>query len=278
MYLHVRKYTVGQNINVAGVLRRHDAHTPDVKWEIYDISFMSVGMMTSSNRNLFRVTWPFVRGIHQSPVNSLTKTNDMELWCFLLSAPEQTIETPEIWGAITLIMTSQQWMIKYVKRTCVFVRLMYRWFLVYLFILPFTFPWHVIAIFNMLFLLFVAGPHAKQLWLTRIKMRWNKICYGPLVRYVKLRVVHAPGMPGTFSPPPTPKGTAIYRYRCRRGNSTQEQLAVPTTAAPGCQRSSYLWQEEEWPRTESNHPGPGVPTTQVARNKGYMLYFLLFSS
>ena len=29
--------------------------------------------------------------------------------------------------------------------------------------------------------------------------------YGPLTRYVKLRVAHAPGMPGTFSPPPTSK-------------------------------------------------------------------------
>ena len=27
--------------------------------------------------------------------------------------------------------------------------------------------------------------------------------HGPLTRYVKLRVAHAPGMPGTFSPPPT---------------------------------------------------------------------------
>ena len=29
---------------------------------------------------------------------------------------------------------------------------------------------------------------------------------GPLTRYVKLRVAHAPGMPGTFSPPPISKG------------------------------------------------------------------------
>ena len=29
--------------------------------------------------------------------------------------------------------------------------------------------------------------------------------HGPLSRYVKLRVVHAPGMPGTFSPLPTLK-------------------------------------------------------------------------
>ena len=27
-------------------------------------------------------------------------------------------------------------------------------------------------------------------------------CNGPLTRYVKLRVAHAPGMPGTFPPPP----------------------------------------------------------------------------
>ena len=26
--------------------------------------------------------------------------------------------------------------------------------------------------------------------------------YGPLTRYAKMRVAHAPGMPGTFSPPP----------------------------------------------------------------------------
>ena len=31
---------------------------------------------------------------------------------------------------------------------------------------------------------------------------------GPLTRYVKLRVAHAPGMPGTFTLPPTSKETA----------------------------------------------------------------------
>ena len=36
--------------------------------------------------------WPFVRGIHRSPVNSLTQSpSDAELWCFLWSAPEWTI-------------------------------------------------------------------------------------------------------------------------------------------------------------------------------------------
>ena len=41
----------------------------------------------------------------------LTKARDMELWCFLWSAPyqmvEQTIDTPVIWDAIMLIMMSQ---------------------------------------------------------------------------------------------------------------------------------------------------------------------------
>ena len=36
---------------------------------------------------------------------------------------------------------------------------------------------------------------------------------GPLNRYVKLRVSHAPGMPGTFSLPPTSKEIASYRSR-----------------------------------------------------------------
>ena len=35
----------------------------------------------------------------------------------------------------------------------------------------------------------------------------------PLTRYPKLRVAHAPGMPGTCSPPPTSKETACKRSR-----------------------------------------------------------------
>ena len=53
--------------------------------------------------------WPFVRGIHRSPVNPPTKASDAELWCFLWSTPEQTIEqtieTPVIWDAMAPIMT-----------------------------------------------------------------------------------------------------------------------------------------------------------------------------
>ena len=37
--------------------------------------------------------------------------------------------------------------------------------------------------------------------------------YWPLTRYVNLRVAHAPGIPGTFSPPPISKETDSYRSR-----------------------------------------------------------------
>ena len=50
--------------------------------------------------------WSFVRGIHRSPVDSPHKGQWHELWCFFRSASEQTVETPVIWDAIELIMTS----------------------------------------------------------------------------------------------------------------------------------------------------------------------------
>ena len=66
--------------------------------------------MTSSNGNIFRVTgslWGESNGHRWIP---LTKASDAELWCFLWPAleqtVEQTIETPVIWDAIALIMTS----------------------------------------------------------------------------------------------------------------------------------------------------------------------------
>ena len=67
-------------------------------------------MMTSSNGNIIHVTDPFVKGIHRHRWVPLTKAIDAELWCFLWSAPEQTAEqtneTPVIWDAIVLIITS----------------------------------------------------------------------------------------------------------------------------------------------------------------------------
>ena len=64
--------------------------------------------MTSSYRphhHIFRVTGPFVGGIHRWI--PLTKASDAELWCFLWSASEQTVEKQSvIWYVITPIITS----------------------------------------------------------------------------------------------------------------------------------------------------------------------------
>ena len=69
--------------------------------------------MTSSNENNFRVTGPLWGESTGHRWIPLTKASDAELWCFLWSAPEQkakqTIETPVIWDAIALVMTSLQW-------------------------------------------------------------------------------------------------------------------------------------------------------------------------
>ena len=41
-----------------------------------------------------------------------------------------------------------------------------------------------------------------------------RLCNGPLDRYVKLRVAHAPGMPGTFSPPPRVSDPDMHHGTC----------------------------------------------------------------
>ena len=67
-------------------------------------------MMTSSNKNIFRVTGILFAGPWWIPHR---KASDEELWCFFWSVPEptveQTMEMPVIWDTITLIMTSLWW-------------------------------------------------------------------------------------------------------------------------------------------------------------------------
>ena len=65
------------------------------------------------NWKIFRVTgllWDESIGHRWFP---LTKDIDAELWCFIWCSPqqtvEQTIETPMIWGAMALIVTSLWW-------------------------------------------------------------------------------------------------------------------------------------------------------------------------
>ena len=67
-------------------------------------------MMVSSSGNIFCVTGPIWGEFTGHRWIPFTKASDVELWCFLWSAPEQTIKTPVIWYAIALIVTSLYWL------------------------------------------------------------------------------------------------------------------------------------------------------------------------
>ena len=70
-------------------------------------------MMTSSNGNIFHITGPLCREFTGHRWIHLTKASDAELWCFLWSPPEYTVEQTivrlVIWDAIAFIMTSLYW-------------------------------------------------------------------------------------------------------------------------------------------------------------------------
>ena len=70
----------------------------------------SIVMMTSLNGSIFRVTGLFCGEFTGHRRIPCTKASDAELWCFIWSAPETTVEqiveTLVIWDAIALIMTS----------------------------------------------------------------------------------------------------------------------------------------------------------------------------
>ena len=67
-------------------------------------------------------------------------------------------------------------------------------------------------------------------------MPWSSfrraISHGSLTRYVKLRVAHAPGMPGTFSPPPRPSDPDMH--------DSASVTHVPW-CMPGSLTSGFLW-------------------------------------
>ena len=58
---------------------------------VHSLLFLCV-MMTSSNGNIFRVTGPLCGEFTGHRWIPLTKASDAELWYFLSSAPEQTVE------------------------------------------------------------------------------------------------------------------------------------------------------------------------------------------
>ena len=65
---------------------------------------------------------------------------------------------------------------------------------------------------------------------------------GPLARYVKLRVVHAPGMPGMFSPPPLVSDPVMHHDTC---------VTHVLWCMPGSLTSGFLWLR--WRGKHSRH-------------------------
>ena len=74
-----------------------------------------------------------------------------------------------------------------------------------------------------------------------ISWRINGCMHRPLARYVKLRVAHAPGMPGTFSPPPRVIDSNMHHGTC---------VNMPW-CMPGSLTSSFFW--SWWRGKRSQH-------------------------
>ena len=66
--------------------------------------------------------------------------------------------------------------------------------------------------------------------------------HGPLTRYVKLRDAHAPGMPGTLSPPPRVSDPDMHHGTC---------VAHVPWCMSGSRTSGFLW--NRWQAKRSRH-------------------------
>ena len=79
------------------------------KITLYRYAHKDRNMMTSPNGNIFRVTGTLFGEFIGHRWILLTKGTDAEFWCFVWSAPEQTVEqtteAPGIWDANVLSMT-----------------------------------------------------------------------------------------------------------------------------------------------------------------------------
>ena len=107
-------------------------HDDVIKWKHFPRYFVKSIVYSGADQRKYQssASLAFVRGIHRWPVNSphkgpvtrnmfpfddviMTKASDVELWFFLSSAPEQTleqtIETTVIWDTAAPIMTSLRW-------------------------------------------------------------------------------------------------------------------------------------------------------------------------
>ena len=77
---------------------------------------------------------------------------------------------------------------------------------------------------------------------TDLGYHWPTSRYGPVIRYPKLRVARAPGMPGTFSPPPRVSDPDMHHGTC---------VTHVTPCMPGSLASGFLW--SQWRRKRFRH-------------------------
>ena len=87
-----------------------------------------------------------------------------------------------------------------------------------------------------------------SLWTDIVKLK-RMFFNGPLARYAKLRVTHAPGMPGTFSRPPLVSDPDMHHGTC--------VTHVPW-CMPGSLTSGYLL-NRRWGKTFPSFPAHAQP-------------------
>ena len=81
-----------------------------------------------------------------------------------------------------------------------------------------------------------------------------KLGHGPLARYVKLRVAHAPGMPGTFFPPPRVSDPDMHLGTC--------VTHVPW-CMPGSLASGFLWSRRRGKRSRHSRHSRRMRNSQL---------------
>ena len=160
---------------ILGSQVHHINHAITGCWQIlsFKILTQAINMMMSSNDNIFRVTGLLCGEFTGHRWIPCTKVSEAELWSFLWSAPEATVEqtmgTPVIWDAIVLIMTSLLW--KWVMGG------FFGFFLVQIYGLPFqlhrriqyciTLGWAMVRL-TVLYMTVYTGNqliHSKEIWM-----------------------------------------------------------------------------------------------------------------
>ena len=92
------------------------------------------------------------------------------------------------------------------------------------------------------------------MWAVVCSVLYSNTPNGPLARYVKLRVAHAPGMPGTFSPPPRVSDHDMHHGTC---------VTPLPWCMPGSLTSGFLW--NRWRGKRSRH-------SRCMRNPQFYVY------